>query len=133
MSATPQALEVVQSVYAAFGRGDIPAILDLIADDVEWKFCGSKGLPYTGTFRTKEAIAKWFASIPEVEEIQIFEPREFISAGDSVTVLGWERTRALPAGKVFETEWVHVFTVHDGRITRYWGMYDTEASAAART
>ena len=132
MSATPQALEVVQAVYAAFGRGDISAIVDLIADDVEWKFCGSKGLPYTGTFRTKEAIAKWFASIPEVEEIQIFEPREFISAGDSVTVLGWERSRARPSGKVFETEWVHVFTAHDGRITRYWGMYDTEVSASAR-
>jgi uncharacterized protein len=132
MSAIPQALEIVQSVYAAFGRGEVPAILDLIADDVEWKFCGSKGLPYSGIFRTKEAIAKWFASIPEVEEILIFEPREFIPAGDSVTVLGWERTRTRPAGKVFETEWVHVFTARDGQITRYWGMYDTEVSAAAR-
>jgi uncharacterized protein len=71
-------------------------------------------------------------SIPEVEEILVFEPREFISAGDSVTVLGWERTQTRPAGKVFETEWVHVFTVRNGRIVRYWGMYDTEASAAAR-
>ena len=99
MSATPQALEIVQSVYAAFGRGEVPAILDLIA---------------------------------EVEEILIFEPREFIPAGDSVTVLGWERTRTRPAGKVFETEWVHVFTARDGQITRYWGIYDTEVSAAAR-
>ncbi len=72
------------------------------------------------------------SSIPEVEEILIFEPREFISTGDSVTVLGWERTRARPAGKVFETEWVHVFTARDGEITPYWGKYDTEVSAAAR-
>jgi hypothetical protein len=27
---------------------------------------------------------------------------------------------------------VHVFTVREGRIVRFWGMYDTEASAAAR-
>jgi len=70
---------------------------------------------------------------PEVEDILVFEPREFIPAGDNVTVLGWERTRARPSGKVFETEWVHIFTVSDGRIVRFWGMYDTEASAAART
>jgi hypothetical protein len=49
-----------------------------------------------------------------------------------VTVLGWERTAARPSGKGFESEWVHVFTVRAGRITRFWGMYDNEASAAAR-
>jgi ketosteroid isomerase-like protein len=132
MSATVQPLEVVQSAYAAFGRGDVPAILSLIADDVEWRFCGSKGLPYTGTFRTKDEIAKWFASIAEVEDILAFEPREFIPAGDKVAILGWERTRVRSSGKTFETEWVHVFTARDGRITRFWGMYDTEVSAAAR-
>ena len=132
MSTNVQAVEVVQSAYAAFGRGDVPAILSLIADDVEWKFFGSRGLPYTGTFRTKDEIAKWFASIPEVDDILVFEPREFIPAGDKVTVLGWERTQARPSGKVFETEWVHVFTVRDGRVARFWGIYDTEASAAAR-
>ena len=132
MSTNVQALEVVQAAYALFGRGDVPAILDLIADQVDWKFCGAKGLPYTGTFRTKADIAKWFASIPEVDEIQAFEPREFISAGDKVAVLGWERSRARPDGKVFETEWAHVFTVRAGRIVRFWGMYDSQASAAAR-
>ena len=132
MSATVQAVEVVQSAYAAFGRGDVSAILNLIADDVEWKFCGSKDLPYTGTFRTKDEIAKWFASISEVDDILVFEPREFIPAGETVTVIGWERTRARPSGKVFETEWVHVFTTREGRIVRFWGIYDTEASAAAR-
>src|SRR5205823_426612 len=104
----------------------------MLADKVEWKFCGAKGLPYTGTFRSKAEIGGWFASIPQVEEILAFEPREFIAAGDSVTVLGFERTKAKPTGKTFETEWVHIFTVRDGRVTRFWGMYDTEASAAAR-
>ena len=133
MSTSVQAVEVVQTAYAAFGRGDVPAILGLIADDVEWKFFGSRGLPYTGTFRTKDEIAKWFASIPQVDDILVFEPREFIPAGDKVTVLGFERAQARPSGKVFETEWVHVFTVRDGRIARFWGIYDTEASAAARS
>jgi ketosteroid isomerase-like protein len=29
-------LETVQKVYEAFGRGDVPAILDELADDVRW-------------------------------------------------------------------------------------------------
>jgi uncharacterized protein len=128
----PEALAVVQSAYAAFNRGDIPAVLDLLSDDVEWKFCGSKGLPYTGTFRGKDEVAKFFASIPEVEDLLVFEPREFISAGEKVAVLGWERSQVRSGGRVFESEWVHIFRARDGRIVRFWRMYDTEASAAAR-
>ena len=91
----PEALAIVQSAYAAFNRGDIPAVLDLLSDDVEWKFCGSKGLPYTGTFRGKDEVAKFFASVPEVEDLLVFEPREFIFAGEKVAVLGWERSQVV--------------------------------------
>jgi uncharacterized protein len=133
MSGAVEATEIARSAYEAFGRGDVAGVLDLLADNFEWKFCGSKGLPYTGTFRTREEMARWFASIGEVEEIQVFEPREFIAAGENVTVLGWERTQAKFGGGLFETEWVHVFTVRGGRIVRFWGMYDTEASADARS
>jgi ketosteroid isomerase-like protein len=31
------ALETVQQIYAAFGRGDIPAILAALDDDVKWE------------------------------------------------------------------------------------------------
>jgi uncharacterized protein len=134
MSAPTQPLDVVQAAYAAFGRGDIPSVLEFLADDdIDWKFCGPKGMPYTGSCHTKSDVAKWFASIPEADDIQAFEPREFITGGDSVTVLGWEKTRAVPSGKVFEADWVHVFTVRNGRVVRFWGMLDTEASAAARS
>lgn len=132
MGPTAEALEVVQTAYAAFGRGDLPAILSLVSENVDWKFFGARGLPYTGAFRTKDEVAKWFASIPEVDDILVFEPREFITGGEHVTVLGWERTRARPSGNIFETEWAHVFTVRGGRVVRFWAMYDTEASAAAR-
>jgi ketosteroid isomerase-like protein len=76
-------------------------------------------------------VARWFGSIAAADDIKAFEPRELIAAGDHVTVLGFERTVARARGKTFEAEWVHVFTVRDGRVVRFWGMYDTEAAAAA--
>jgi hypothetical protein len=127
------AVEVVQQAYQAFGRGDVPAVLSLVAEDVDWRFLGARRLPYTGSCKSRAEVARWFASIAQVDDIQAFEPREFIDGGDHVTVLGWERTAARPGGKVFETEWVHVFTVRGGKVVRFWGIYDTEASAAART
>lgn len=132
MSTSSSPLDVVRAVYAAFGSGNIPAILELSADDIEWTFRGASGLAYTGSFRGRSTLEKWFADVMQADDIQAFEPREFLPGGEYVTVLGWERTRALPAGKVFETEWVHVFTVRGGRVVRFWGIYDTQVAAAAR-
>lgn len=125
------AVELVRRAYQAFGRGDIAAIVAMTDDQVDWRFNGPKRIPYSGRFKKNE-VAQWFADIAAVDDVQAFEPREFISEGDHVTVLGWERCAARPSGRVFETEWVHVFTVRRGKVVRFWGMYDNEASAAAR-
>jgi uncharacterized protein len=60
----------------------------------------------------------------------VFEPREFIDASEHVIVLGWEKTTALDTNKTFETEWVHVFTVRNGKIVRWRGFFDTAARYA---
>jgi len=124
--------QVIQSAYAAFGRGDIPALLEMCTDDVEWTHLGSIDLAYLTTVRGKQGVAKWFGHVAELDGIQAFEPREFLEGPTHVTVLGWERTQALPAGKVFESDWVHVWKLRDGKITHFIGTYDTAASAAAR-
>lgn len=124
--------DIVQAAYGDFGRGDIPALLARLTDDVLWEHKGTLDLPYMGVFRGKEAVARWFGHVAEFDGIEAFEPREFLAGTDHVTVLGWERTRALPNGRVFETDWVHVFQLRDGRITRFVGAYDTAAVAAAR-
>jgi hypothetical protein len=49
-----------------------------------------------------------------------------------VTVLGDERTRDHTTGREFECEWVHVMHFEGGKLTRFWGMLDSEAAAAAR-
>ncbi len=125
--------QTARSLYAAFGCGDIAALLDLVTEDVEWTFHGSLGLAYMGTFRGKPALLQWFGHVAEADGIQAFEPREFLEGPGHVTVLGWERTQALPGGGVFETDWVHVLSVHDGKVCRFVGMYDTAAVARARS
>ncbi len=128
----PSPTQIVQTMYAAFGRGDIPALLELVTDDIEWIHRGSIGLPYMGTFRGKAELLRWFGHVAEFDGIQVFEPREFLEGPGHVTVLGWERTQALPGGGVFETDWVHVMNVRDGKVCRFVGAYDTAAVLKAR-
>jgi ketosteroid isomerase-like protein len=125
-------LTTVQTAYAAFGRGDIPALLAMLSDDVQWQFIGDRKAPYTASVKGHRQVAEWFGAVARVDDIQSFEPRQFLVGADHVTVLGWERTLTKTAGKPFECEWVHIWRVRDGRITSFWGMLDTEASAGAR-
>lgn len=122
--------EIAKQGYAAFARRDIPAILELLADDVEWRFFGSPetGTPYGGTCKGKQQVAEFFGKLAQADEILEFEPREFLEGPKHVTVLGRIKVRALPDGKVHESEWVQVFAWKDDtKISRWIGTGDTAA------
>ncbi|MDH5539293.1 MAG: nuclear transport factor 2 family protein [Rhizobacter sp.] len=125
-------LTLVQNAYGAFGRGDIPALLQMLTDDVRWQFVGDRNAPYTATVVGHGQVGEWFGSVAASDDIQAFEPRQFLAGANHVTVIGWERSIAKPSGKPFECEWVHVWRIRDGRISSFWGMYDTAPVAAAR-
>lgn len=120
-----KAMEVVQDAYAAFGSGDMPRLLSMLDEKVDWECMVPGHIAYSGRRIGVEAVQKWFEQLPTADRIEAFEPREFIDGGEHVTVLGWEKTTALETGRNFESEWAHVFTVRNGRISRWRGFYDT--------
>ena len=54
MTTDPTAL--IQSMYAAFGRGDIQTLLANMTDDIDWTMHGRIALPYLGHFQGKPAV-----------------------------------------------------------------------------
>ncbi len=56
-------ITVVQKLYEAFGRGDLPTILSHLAEDVTWKCLGPAEIPFGGTRQGREQVAQFFASI----------------------------------------------------------------------
>lgn len=126
--------DIAKQGYAAFASRNIPALLELLADDVVWRFLGNPatGTPYGGTCKGKQQVAKFFETLAKSDEIIEFEPREFLEGPQHVTVLGRTKGRALPDGKVHETEWVQVFTwKDDSKISRWIGTGDTAARVNA--
>ena len=124
-------VDVVQRFYGAFGRGDIPAALDLLANDVEWTFQAPSVIPFAGTRRGREGVAEFFSLVGETLEFQHFKPREFVGQGDTVVALGYERNLIKPTGRTFEQEWAHVYTLRDGKIAKHRGFEDTAAYVVA--
>jgi uncharacterized protein len=124
-------LRVVQQLFECFGRGDVPGLLELLDEDVDWHIKGPEVVPFYGPHRGRDGVVAFLGKLSEAAEFESFEPRDFFTAGGRVVVLGAERARAKPTGKTFDNEWAMVFTLRDGRITAFRSHEDTAAVAAA--
>jgi len=126
------AIELVKRGYALFKSGNVQGFLELCAPDIEWGDPAIKGLPHhAGTVRGRDALARVLQALVANEEILEFEQRIFAAEGDRVFVEGTWRARAKPTGRTFQIDYVHAFTVRDGKVQKYNGYWDTAAHAEA--
>jgi ketosteroid isomerase-like protein len=63
-------LSTVQAIYGCFGRGDIPALLELLTEDVDWRFIGDSRAGYSGRFIGRGQVAEWFGRVAAADDIQ---------------------------------------------------------------
>lgn len=126
-----QNVTLVQQSYAAFSRGDIQAIVNACSDQVEWRTPKPEGVPFGGDYRGRDQVARFFAELNQHEEITRFEPREYVAQGDRVVALGSYACKARATGRKAESDWVHVFTIRNGKIVRFQEYFDTAAALIA--
>ena len=125
-----QNLDLVGQGYAAFGRGDIQGLLDLLDPQVTWTTPGGADVPFAGTRRGHAAVGEFFATLVSALDITRFEPRDFLAQGNKVVVLGDDTSTVRGTGKSIDFRWVHVFTVRDGKIVAFEEIGDMTALAA---
>ncbi|WP_269502299.1 nuclear transport factor 2 family protein [Burkholderia sp. IMCC1007] len=124
--------QLVQQAYAAFGRADIGGVLQTLSEDVDWFIPGPTDIvPFVGRRHGPQEVAAFFESLASTQTAARFEPLEFIASGDKVVVLGAQRWHVHSTGCTYEDEWVHVFTIENGKITKFTEYHDTAAEAAA--
>ncbi len=124
-------VNIVREIYANFGRGNIPSILNVLADDIVFKQPTAGPSPLAGTYHGPEQVGEWFGKLDEVAESQNFEPREFIAQGNKVIVLGYYKFLAKPTNKTWEAEWVMVWTFKESKVVGFQFFGDTAAETAA--
>ena len=124
-------LAIVERTYAAVGQGDIPGLLELMADDVEWTLQGPTRIPFAGTRHGRDGVAEFFTLIGTHLDFEAFGPHTFVAEGNQVVALGSERSRVKATGQAIVQEWAHVYTLRDGKITHFAAFEDTAALAAA--
>jgi ketosteroid isomerase-like protein len=114
-----QNLDVVRSLYAAFGRGDLEAIVAPLDPQVSWRTPGVPDLPTAGLRQGIPAVREFFGLLLQTFDIVDFQPRDFLAAGDKVVVLGTSREGPKGGGTLVDFRWVHVFTFRNGKIVSF--------------
>ena len=110
-------LETVQRAYKALAEGDSRTILSLLTDDVDWQFPenqSSTRITWCVRARGPREVEQARRMIIETCEVQVFQPYEFIAAGDNLVVLGHERMRVRATSRVVEAKWAQIFVLRDG-------------------
>jgi ketosteroid isomerase-like protein len=127
-----QNVELVRQAYEAFARADIPGVLATLSQDVDWLIHGPERIiPFVGRRRGPGQVADFFRKLADSQIAELFQPLEFIDGQDKVIVLGTQRWRVKSTNRVYSDDWVHVFTVANGKITKFQEYHDTFAEAAA--
>lgn len=119
----------VQRTYAAFGERDMPGLLSLIDEEVEWSFDvdapGAELVPMFRRHRGHDGVRAYLAAVSELEMLA-FEPREFLTDGRTVVARLRIHIRHPGTGKDIDLDEIHRYELgEDGRIVRYRPYTDT--------
>ena len=130
----------VQQLYEAFGRGDVPAILEHLAQDVRWEHhptgntAQDRDVPYLRARTGREAAAGFFSDIDADFEMSSFDPHSFLEGGDQVAaVVDYELTVKATGKRVQDVE-IHLWEFGpDGKVAAFRHFLDTAKAIEAHS
>lgn len=114
--------QTVKEIYAAFQRGDVPAILDQLADDVQWESWANHSahkanVPWMRARSGKAGAAEFFQVVGQMK-ITDFQVLSIMAGGNQVAAeLIVEAD--IPGGGHFRDEEMHLWSFNaEGKVTR---------------
>lgn len=123
----PDLVSRVKAIYAAFGAGNVQAIVAACADDVSWGIdsVAAGAVPPYGLRRGKEGVASFAAAWAQNVDFHSFAPSDFVQAGaDVFCTLSYDLT-VKATGKRITNSSAQQWTFGPGGVTRWRGHEDT--------
>jgi uncharacterized protein len=116
-------IAVVRGFNDALARGDVAGMVDLLDSQVEWRppsrYRGG------GTFRGQEGFREFLGKVLEQPAEFRREILEYLDAGERVVVLLRQMGRPKGGDTGYDVPDVHVWTVRNGKIVDFEGLFDT--------
>ncbi len=113
--------QIVETIYAAFSKGDIETVLEQFADEGTWTYMMPDGsVPFAGTFAGKSRIGEWFRLFGSNVKTTNFQlNRLLVDGNDLVVALGHEDGTIIESEKKYSTDWVHIFHMKGEKVVKF--------------
>jgi uncharacterized protein len=122
---------LIQSMYAAFAKGDVQTILNHLDPAVDWTMPGPAVIPFSGKKIGPAQVATFFAALSTTQDNHKLTIDEYIAQGDCVVTTGRYAATVKATGKSIDGAVAHVFTIKNGKVTRFLDFGDTAQMADA--
>jgi ketosteroid isomerase-like protein len=120
-------VEKIKDIYAAFGRGDIAAILASLTDDVSWEFEAPAELSWSGIRHSPQQATGFFTGIAAEHAEPNLAMTEFFASDDAVAAFGRYQATVKATGIRVDTPVAHYFRFRNGKIARYVNIVNSAA------
>lgn len=119
-------IKVVQQIYKAFKAKDVSAVKRLQSDDAEWSVAGPvEKIPWAGPHYGPEGAAEFLKILGGILVPEVFEINDYFEKEDKVIAIGYQRGYVRSTNDPYEFDFVHVWELKDGKITKFRVYYDT--------
>jgi uncharacterized protein len=116
--------EIIEGAYGSFARGDVPAALGAMADNIQW--VEADGFPLAGTYVGPQAVLEGvFMRLGEVGDEFAVVPEQFVADGDTVVALGHYTWKHKTSGAPAVVKMAHVWTLDGGKAVAFQQHVDT--------
>jgi len=116
--------QIIESAYASFAQGDVPAALAAFADDIHW--VEPDGHPLGGTYvGHQEVVEGVFMRLAEIGDEFAVVPDHFVADGDTVVALGHLSWIHKSSGAPAMVNTAHVWTFEGGKAVAFQQHVDT--------
>lgn len=125
-------IDAVERLYAAYGRGDLDAVLADVADDVDWAAeAASSSAPWYGAFSGKADVPRFFKEIASSVDVTSFTVESLTSNDTDVVANVLWSYQVHATGRTASMRMQHLWRFADGKIVYFRGSEDTEQTARA--
>jgi ketosteroid isomerase-like protein len=116
--------EIVESAYASFAQGDVPAVMGAMAENIEWS--EADGFLLAGTYVGPQAVLEGvFMRLGEIGDEFAAVLDQIVAEGDTVVALGNYTWKHKSSGASASVKMAHVWTVTDGKLAIFQQHVDT--------
>lgn len=115
---------LIMDVYGKFGKGDVPGILAVSADDAVFEIQDRMFDAKARWFKGKAEVGRFFQEIAGKFQYTKFQPTRFVADGDDVFILIDAEYKLLSTGKMYASTYTHHFKVVNGKIAYFRGVDD---------